>query len=358
MTDSVKKQNNFINLLKGVAIFLMLWGHCIQYCIPNRMDFFENTMFKVIYSFHMPLFMLISGYLFFYSCEKRALKELLQRRCHGLLQTILFGSIFIYFTTTGVSSLFKGDFSVFFNGRWISALSGLWFLWSVLSASLVLGVIYKLVKPIWLQIMLLVPGAVLVLLFPNSINNLYMYPYYIIGFYFAKYRVHINRWILNTKFLSVVAFPLMLFFFDKKHYIYTTGFYGHGYTPVQSLKIDLFRYLIGLVGSVCVICLMELLYNYVIVKKPTFFLWNGVCTMGRKSLQVYTLSVVFLSAYLPFFYSKVIMRVPRMDSFFFHNIWVYNLGFTFVLGVVYSVGIIAIIQIFERIKLSKVLFGK
>ena len=61
-------RNNFIDIIKGVAIFLMLWGHVIQYCVAKtNIDFYENWVFKFIYSFHMPLFMLVSGYLFFYS---------------------------------------------------------------------------------------------------------------------------------------------------------------------------------------------------------------------------------------------------------------------------------------------------
>ena len=62
----IRNRNYYIDAAKGLAIFLMLWGHCIQSCVVGSdVDFFENTVFKAIYSFHMPLFMLISGYLFF-----------------------------------------------------------------------------------------------------------------------------------------------------------------------------------------------------------------------------------------------------------------------------------------------------
>ena len=55
-----KNRNPFIDLSRGFAVFLMLWGHCIQYCVAKTdIDFYENPVFKVIYSFHMPLLMLI-----------------------------------------------------------------------------------------------------------------------------------------------------------------------------------------------------------------------------------------------------------------------------------------------------------
>ena len=38
-----KKRNIHIDMVKGTAIFLMLWGHCIQYCVAGtELDFFEN----------------------------------------------------------------------------------------------------------------------------------------------------------------------------------------------------------------------------------------------------------------------------------------------------------------------------
>lgn len=100
-----EKQSNFINLLRGLAIFLMLWGHCIQYCCGGHFDFFENGLFKAIYSFHMPLFMVISGYLFFFSASKRTLAELVPYKVKSLLYPILMGSIVNLIITIGIASL-------------------------------------------------------------------------------------------------------------------------------------------------------------------------------------------------------------------------------------------------------------
>ena len=112
------KRNVFIDIIKGVAIFLMLWGHCIQYCVANSsVDFFENSVFKAIYSFHMPLFMLVSGYLFFYSFSKRDLKSLLIHKTQTLLQPIVFCSIFNFFVTTVLFSVLNGSFSAAFGGK-------------------------------------------------------------------------------------------------------------------------------------------------------------------------------------------------------------------------------------------------
>lgn len=49
-----------IDALKGFAILLVVLGHAIQAHVPH---FDDNLLFRLIYSFHMPLFMFLSGYV-------------------------------------------------------------------------------------------------------------------------------------------------------------------------------------------------------------------------------------------------------------------------------------------------------
>lgn len=61
------QRNNHIDIIKGLAIFLVIWGHIVQDTAGNADIYFDNIVFKVIYSFHMPLFMLVSGYVYNYN---------------------------------------------------------------------------------------------------------------------------------------------------------------------------------------------------------------------------------------------------------------------------------------------------
>ena len=60
----------YIDALKGLAIFLVVFAHCIplQFMEPRGGDVYASQPMRIndfIYLFHMPLFMFLSGYLFY-----------------------------------------------------------------------------------------------------------------------------------------------------------------------------------------------------------------------------------------------------------------------------------------------------
>lgn len=302
----------------------------------------------------MPLFMLISGYLFYFSFSKRELKEVIIHRSKPLLQSIVVGSIITYFVGAMIAS-FHGHFGALFDGGWIGSLGSLWFLWSVLASSIVVAVVCKKVKPLWLQILLLFCCIPIIMLFPNLEMNLFMYPYFIIGFYFAKYENNIPQCVKAFRYISLVCFPVLLFFFDKQHYIYTTGILG-GKGIVDSLIIDLYRWVIGLIGSIFVITITERIVAFIKHRKSSI-LGNGILScIGQKSLQMYVMSVALLSCVLPSVFSFLIDIIGV--NFFALNSIVYNFVFTPILSFAYCIVLYLIICFLEGKRISKFIFGR
>lgn len=354
-----KKRNIYIDMVKGTAIFLMLWGHCIQYCVAGtEMDFFENFLFKTIYSFHMPLFMLVSGYLFFYSFSKRSMKELLIHRTQSLLHPIVFGSLFIFLATTALANALNGKAVAIFDGAWLCKLSSLWFLWSVLVASLATTLACKTQKKLPAQVLLFLVMIPLIALFPNASLNIYMYPYFILGFYFAKFKDKLPQWVHRAKYASLLLFPLMLCFYEKKHYIYITGLLpDQVYSLMDMLLIDAYRWLIGLVGSVFALTLLDICCQHVLLKVKRTIISAGLAALGEKSLQIYVLSVPFLSMYLSAGFPKI-LSVLKIHNIFATNIVVYNFVFTFLLAVSYALALYCLTKLLEKLNLSRIIFGK
>ena len=56
------RRDKRIDALRGLLMILVVLGHVIQYVYEPK-DFDNNILFRVIYSFHMPLFMCVSGYV-------------------------------------------------------------------------------------------------------------------------------------------------------------------------------------------------------------------------------------------------------------------------------------------------------
>ena len=334
----------------------MLWGHCIQYCYPQNLDFFEDMTFKTIYSFHMPLFMLISGYLFYSSSQKYSFKSLLNKKVSSLLQPIIMGGIFEYILTTVLFAVIGGERMLVLSSlkRLLNKITGLWFLWSVLAATIIMCLVKKTDKNSVLKWIILLLGLFVVALFPNRWMNVYMYPYFVIGYFTAKYKDILKRFD-KLKYLSVIAFPLLMMFYEKKHFIYTSGMLG-GSMLADSLIIDGYRWLVGLVGCIFSVTAIQLLIKIPFIQN----IFYKVIPLGKKSLQIYVVSVVFLSAYLP----KMMAVISKFGAFekFYQtinvNILVYDCVFMALLAIMYAIALYWIVTLMEKIKLSKIVFGR
>ena len=60
----LKKRIPELDFIKGIAIFLVVIGHVISQVWSASPEIYENSfIFRFCYSFHMPLFVFISGYI-------------------------------------------------------------------------------------------------------------------------------------------------------------------------------------------------------------------------------------------------------------------------------------------------------
>lgn len=304
----------------------------------------------------MPVLMLISGYMFYWSACRYNPNQLFIRKVETLTRAIVCGSIFLCFFTTVLFEIFsKRKISSLLNGGLLSKLGELWFLWSVLAASVVMCLVVKYAHNWFQEVCIIILGVVIVALFPNFQMNLYMYPYFVIGYYFAKYKERIIK-LEKLKYLSIIVFPIMLTFYEKKHFIYTTGIYGVGNSLFDYILIDSFRWLIGLVGAIFVFVIVDCMLKIHVLNKITDF----VAKAGKKSLQLYVLSVVFLSSYLPITIREI-KRVEYINGIYkalTESVLLYDFVFTMFLAFIYVVGLLLLIRLMERLKVSKYVFGR
>lgn len=175
------KRIAYLDNLKAILILLVVLGHAVQF---NTEEYETNPLFQFIYSFHMPLFLFISGYL---SCRgsfkswkirKRALQLLLPFVTWALISPFLTSKAFT------IRPLLYPD-------------SGLWFLYNLFFYSVIAKISewMESKKKIKLEIGFLMFYGLLgvnMLLFHTLFNCtqlLYHIPFYYAGFLWKRHSV-------------------------------------------------------------------------------------------------------------------------------------------------------------------------
>ena len=126
-------RERWVDNVRGFAIYIMVLGHCIQYASHDGYNYAENSLFQLIYSFHMPLFMLISGYLFWYSLSKYSFGKGLLAKLKGIMIPCMAWGLVTYL----LDVVLCGWNPVSIFGYIYYTVYSNWFLWAVFYCSLV-----------------------------------------------------------------------------------------------------------------------------------------------------------------------------------------------------------------------------
>ena len=302
------KRSITVDTIKGVAIILVIIGHAIQYSFgfQENSAYLDNIVYKTIYSFHMPLFMLVSGYLSYGSISRLGTRELLCKRFKNYVVPVIFWGT--------ISCVIK---VLFFNERSVKTLlatywGNFWFIWSVLIFSIFVSLVENKIKTH--KKMVFISTMVLALITPDVAIQKYVFPFFLFGFYANKYGIIgriTKRHIITCAIICSLLFLILLPLFDRDKYIYISGFTllkCNGLIEVvRQLYINLFRYLIGFVGSVSVIIILQL-----ICKKVTV-LARYIAPFGKSTISLYILStLIFLYGFRGF---NITMKYNPLNLF-------------------------------------------
>ena len=295
------KRNEKIDVIKGVAIILVVYGHALQYgagenVLKNAL-FFEDPIFKFIYSFHMPLFMLVTGYLFSFSLKKYSVPIIIKSRIYTLIVPICIWSLIPI-----VIKLVKGRgmSTVEILKIYIStAIKELWFLWAIFYCSLIVMIISKYMND---RIIIYILVFVITFCVTDDKNislYKYMYPFFVLGYYYGLHDNGIRLWWSRNKNkvfpVLIGIYGVMFFRFGYDSYIYTSGYCVLGKGDVwKQIVINIYRLVIGCIGSFIIIGSIDIYYSLIDKKiiKITAYL-------GRNSMGIYVFSGAIFNYVLP-----------------------------------------------------------
>lgn len=122
--SSENQRLHYFDMLKGIAIFLVVMGHVLTMCI-REID--RAVLFKLIGQLHMPLFFFISGYFTYRKSETGCVTApaLFPRFRRLVIPGIIMGLVWmVYFPHSGLQS----PLDMSWSGMWCSQYkNGYWF---------------------------------------------------------------------------------------------------------------------------------------------------------------------------------------------------------------------------------------
>jgi len=276
-----KERNLLMDYLKGFAILLVILGHSIQYNEPGFFD--KNVLFRVIYSFHMPLFMFVSGFLAF-STFKATGNSLMKR----------FRSLVIPFFTWFIISYFvNGTLSTFFQA-FIDLLmypdKGLWFLWILFLNFLLLFVAKKCTEKtpeLIMIIFIVIINALLILHFKSVTLGLLGWHliFFTLGYGFNKYKAMLSEHQIKIiGLISLVLFCLLVPFWRRVDQAFYLPVFSAG---INKLLLLAYKYIVPISGIFSMYHLFSYLKSENIVSRSLIY-------FGQISLEIYAVHFYFL----------------------------------------------------------------
>lgn len=274
-------RNNLIDSLKGFAILLMVFGHLIQLTSIDS-SYLSNPIYIFIYSFHMPLFIMISGFFFNKSSNQRSLKNVINNRVVTVLLpyfswTTIF--IIIWFVLKGYNLNFFELMLKYFNT--FLFVSKLWFLWVLFICILLTSLdiyIQKYIGKISIVFLIL-----FIYILPETemfalISIKYMFPFFILGYYYNKYYNKLHKCIPYISGVSLLLYPIMLFFWKEENFSFIIDF--------KNMEPIIYKYVAAFSGILVII--------FVFRKIHTQFQLNYFERIGKNSIAIYIISDYFV----------------------------------------------------------------
>ncbi|MBE6293466.1 MAG: acyltransferase [Bacteroidales bacterium] len=229
------KRIDYIDTLRAFAIFLVTLGHCLDYG-----GYKDSVLINLIYSFHMPLFICISGFVISYSYERKSINEgvislkrvfcFIYKKFISIMLPYYAWSLFVlplffytYNGTINYSKIIESTFITNLSFWFLPCLFGLsviYILYKYITKKVILqssfySLIYKVLCALMLFAVVVVLYKVSNYDFFRSVIN-YFIPF-AIGVMMSEFK-RINRLVCDngvTFFISLISFCLLAGLFNN-----------------------------------------------------------------------------------------------------------------------------------------------
>lgn len=329
MENSLKIRNYLVDNLKVILIFLVVFGHTIEYYIGQSEIL--RGIYMYIYMFHMPLFVYISGYL-----SQKSSKSTLKIISSLLIPYVFFNILWytsVYFVTG------ENMFSLIYPGWTLWYLISLFF-WRV---SLKYLVKIKYIVPISFILGLIIgldkTGENIL----SLSRTIVFLPFFLLGYYTKE--IYLSKIINFNKIISIlilIIFMAIAFYIAKYEiinykFLYNChAYYTNNLTIKEGLVFRSILYICSILMSIAVISLTP--------SKKVFYSKYGKNTMNIYVFHIYLVVIVLaiipqwnmgisnniIVLLSPFFIMYILSMdfVKKIYDFIFEPL-IYSFNFTF-----------------------------
>ena len=168
-------------------------------------------------------------------------------------------------------------------------LCGPWFLWGIWWCSFVIIIVRHFFDDNKYISILVV---VLTFIIPDSLN-FYLYkfvlPFFLLAYVFNEYdyknkfkKVYFNKWFISS---CISIFVILLFYYNYDSYIYTSGYTILNKCIIQQVYNNIFRFFIGMVGSITIMYLI-----YALMQVLPDGIKQNLSYIGKNTFGIYLVS--------------------------------------------------------------------
>lgn len=301
-----KERDLSIDLLKAIAIYFVIYGHCIQY-FGAGIGVLDDPVGKLIYMVHMPLFMFVSGYV---SKVDGSWGGVVQRLKNLIIPMITWCIIFYAvdrflsfdFSNLNLTAVVKGLCSNFIYDYWFIWALIMCYLYSAIATTL--GINKKSICLIYFAIFFLIPDNFLHIRY--FLHFKVLFPFYFLGMCCHEYNI-LYRWGLRLKdrnwnkhyILSIIIVCALLYFLLWKIGNGSLFLYNLNLTFFHQTSIEITHNLLGMcfivvsaiIGITLLMIICDLITLYCKVPKT-------IIHIGQHTLSIYFLQGVFFNSFL------------------------------------------------------------
>lgn len=329
----------YFDIIKLFGMFCVVWAHVMQNLTVNSNYWLYDSACRIVFSFHMPLFMMVSGYFAYSSLFKPSLLSVVRRKFVQLIiPSVLWGLI-----VTGLAMVVHRDFSADkFRFLAENTLFSYWFLKALFFCYLLtlLGAaFFRYSRTMFVLYIILMLALSNYLDYSNAMS---MMPFFMFGL-FLHY--HSDRIINNAKIVLVISLATYLLMFSTWAFS-DYNMYSHPFS-FSNLRQFTIRTIIGLSGSLCWIIIIKK-----VIDSFNCSLFNKLSKMGQMTMGIYLIQLIFAESLC-----KIMsVHVSTMFSKLPPPIWVwYDFIITPMLTIVIMLIIVWIIKLIRKNNIASLL---